>query len=470
MHLQCIRSPQTMTVPVSAYIWKRLGITLSLISSLCGLTSVVWTAAQSPTDMARVMTSACTTLSGIIILILWLRRSLPPAIASQPVPDTTVMPEADVVTRKPHGGDSWPAAHEITKSQNAPSRAVEGGRRPPIRLQPTMAPSGPLFTEEELRLASQRERMVIRHDLFQTNPLFTLDPPTEGVHAFTLSKESDGLCADGYALQPKYQSYAVTDGVTRSFMSAPWARIVARSFVTRCGRFQVPFQDKGQFSKWLETCSAEWHDWIMQTWVPVINSQRRQYGEPPGDWSKGIAQGAATTLVGCTLQRVRGMRAVGTEIRVFAIGDSEFFLFRPDSALGLKLEYAFPFTSPNEFSDQTIALQTRMDPELVDESWVQRKIDKLSAEPGDLIVLASDSLAKWLLTQVLLARAANVALLASESVRKWLLKQQAQEDANEWRVLLGNTDSQVFEEIVRSEQTSGRMDHDDVTMLIIPVL
>lgn len=68
----------------------------------------------------------------------------------------------------------------------------------------------------------------------------------------------------------------------------------------------------------------------------------------------------------------------------------------------------------------------------------------MNANRGDVAVLATDTVAKWLLTQI-------------------------QENNKRWVPLLNITDTNEFERHIRREFHRDQVEDDDLTMLIIPI-
>ena len=277
------------------------------------------------------------------------------------------------------------------------------------------------------------------------DPLFQLDMPVANERCFLLPKEGEPLveCQDRFALHINgaQRCYAVADGVAGSFVPGPWARIVAKSFVERGGSFA----DIQEFQGWLADCSRLWHSWIERRWVPTINALRARNGDNPGDWSNEIRQGAQTTLIGCSLAPAQQVENdTSTAISVFAVGDAELFLFTPGEDGGWSVEDMFPFDSSKEFDAHPDTLVTAARPDLVERAWLRRKTMLINAFPGDLLVLTTDTLAKWLL-------------------------QQIEQDTRRWMPLLSISDPGAFEQHIRREFHSDQVDDDDLTMLVIPI-
>jgi len=273
--------------------------------------------------------------------------------------------------------------------------------------------------------------------------LFQLDAPVNGVLCFMLPKEGELMveCQDRYALNASQRCYAVADGVAGSFGAGPWARIVSRSFVKHGGNFVNP----DEFKQWLITCSQEWQQWMENRWVPTMNAMRARNGDRPGDWSNDIRLGAQTTLIGCSLYSSGAIRKSANIARVFAIGDGEFFHFRPNIAGSWDLMQAFPYQQSSQFGSRPNTLMTMLRPDLMEHTWMSKQtLELVSVKPGDRIVLTSDTLAKWLLTQI-------------------------EQQTNLWQPLLDIKELHNFEEYIREELHQGHIEDDDLTMLVIPV-
>ena len=165
-------------------------------------------------------------------------------------------------------------------------------------------------------------------------------------------------------------------------------------------------------------------------------------GNNYGDRSKEIRPGAQTTLIGCSLLSQREQQGAATAVSVFAIGDCQFFLFRPNT--DWSLVETFPYSDPDEFGFRPVTLVTTLRDDLIERAWTQRKTKLCKVYPGDIIVLDSDTLAKWLLTQVL-------------------------HHTDRWKPLLSGITPAEFEQHIRTELHNDHIEDDDLTMLIIPI-
>lgn len=275
--------------------------------------------------------------------------------------------------------------------------------------------------------------------------LFQLDVPVSNERCFLLPKEGEPVveCQDRFAMRihGDVRRYAIADGVAGSFVPGPWASIAARQFVQLEGNFNT----KDDFISWVNACSRLWHEWISQRWVPTINALRERSGDGPGNWDNEIRKGAQTTLLGCTLSPARQIEHdTSTAITIFAVGDCELFLFAPDPRGGWKVEDTFPFDSPAEFDARPDTLVTADRPDLIERAWARRKTMLINAFPGDMLALASDTLAKWILTQI-------------------------ERGSDRWQPLLSISDLGAFEQYIRREFHRDGIEDDDLTMLVIPL-
>jgi|GEM_PF-3440698 len=346
------------------------------------------------------------------------------------------------------GSYSTPPARLPGEALPAMSGPLTGNPAPMIaRPAPGMwnAPPAAPAPGNALEPAAPAPVTAIPYVPIDQDPLFQLDIAAANERCFLLPKEGEPLveCQDRFALRVSgdQRCYAVADGVAGSFVPGPWARIVAKSFVERGGGF-AGIQD---FQSWLTGCSRLWHIWIERRWVPTINALRARSGDGPGNWSNEIRQGAQTTLIGCSLSPARQIENdPSTAISVFAIGDAELFLFTPTQSGGWSVEDMFPFDGSGEFGAHPDTLVTAARPDLVESAWKRHKTMLINAFPGDMLVLATDTLAKWLLTQI-------------------------EQGTNRWEPLLSITDPGAFEQHIRREFHNDQVEDDDLTMLVIPI-
>jgi hypothetical protein len=266
------------------------------------------------------------------------------------------------------------------------------------------------------------------------DPLFAL-PPTGAARAFIQPKEGEPLwrCQDFFAADPAHGVFAVTDGVSTAFLPRPWASIVARSAV----RAPSALRAEATFRPWLDEAAATWRDWVVDRWLPVIQRQQAARGELPMNYGEMIDEkGGQTTLILCEVTPERN----GARVLLTSIGDAVGFHARRAND-GWELVDAFPVDDPDHFGVQPPTLPTRADPALQARAWRECVRRTVIARPGDRIILATDTMAEWILRDPP-ARLAQVLALAT---------------------------AEDFELLIARERQRGLMHDDDMTLLIVPI-
>ncbi len=294
----------------------------------------------------------------------------------------------------------------------------------------------PLYSTEEVSIRRAALDIPIASD-----PLFGFAQPMAGERCFVLPREDEPLveCQDRYALNSAKRIYAIADGVSGSFLPGPWASIIAQGFVDR-------FEDLGEketFSRWLYDCCGAWNAWMEQRWVPAMNWQRQLAGEQPGDWSAEITKGAQTTLTGCAIGPMNGAGLI--EISVWAIGDAQFFVYHHGNDGSWTIQTVFPLTNPAQFGYRPDTLFTIPHTSRFEQAWAAQRTLYCAAQPGDYVVLATDTLAKWMMLE-------------------------GRNPSERLTALLHCATADEFSKIIRGELRAKRIEEDDdMTLLVIPV-
>ncbi|MGH2484994.1 MAG: hypothetical protein ACRDHE_03180 [Ktedonobacterales bacterium] len=252
----------------------RVGLGSSFLGVVCGVLAYL---AYPTGDQSSQKVALAVAVFAVVVLALWIWRLLP-----QPQPQYDQYAYAGQNDVGPDG---------------LPRPAMPNGGAPAPRPYMPVAPAAPLYSREALQQMPARSS---EPNPFINDPLFALEAPAKNVRRFILPKDPDRMCEDGFACDAAHGVYAVTDGVSQSFVSAPWARIIARGFAKQ----PEAFNDEASFTAWLETRATEWRDWMTNTWMATLNEQRQQRGERPGDWTGDIEdKGAQATLLGLALRR-----------------------------------------------------------------------------------------------------------------------------------------------------------------------
>ncbi len=188
----------------------------------------------------------------------------------------------------------------------------------------------------------------------------------------TSRSEYEDACFPESCFRGERRTYrcAVADGATESAFSREWAQLLVRSF--------------GEHSFRLKEQQRSWRKLVDQT---------------PQPWylERKVAQGAHAAFVGLSLHDPapggsEGQPGKGTW-RAFAVGDSCLFHVRNN-----RLLKAGPLSSSEEFGNNPFLLSTACPSPLSrDDAFVS--IFSGTWEPGDAFYLATDAMARWLLSE-----------------------------------------------------------------------
>ena len=169
---------------------------------------------------------------------------------------------------------------------------------------------------------------------------------------------------DAAAADPELLRFAVADGATEAWQSGAWASRLADAYIRRP-------PTPTDFPAWLATV--------------------RQWESPPvpggGSWYAELKQeqGSFATLLGLELRRPK--EGAGMAWRAVAIGDSCLLVVR-----GGRVETAFPIASVDGFGNRPALVPSSLTTACPEPEWLAGR-----AEPGDVLVLATDALARHLL-------------------------------------------------------------------------
>lgn len=344
--------------------------------------------------------------------------------------------------------------------------------RPAVTAVPLAAPPRPLYATDDLARSSSVSGET--RSPFLDDALFRLEPPGPGARLLRVSKDSTQLCQDSFACDVARRVYAVTDGVSRSFMPATWARIVAQAAVAH----PEPFDSEAEFAAWLDAAADRWRTWMRDVWLPRA---------APGEWSAAIdGQGAQTTLVCCSIGKPPAGADTGQtrsiRVDVTAIGDAECLLFRP-AAGRWELNAAFPLEHPADFGASPATLSTHSEPALSAAMYRSLRRASFDARPGDRLALATDAVASWLLAQAraqgssVSSSVASVSSVVDSSPSPRPPRTSATSafpvtSSSAWGenpIALVLDDPAVFERLAQAEIDAGRLEDDDFTLLVTAI-
>jgi hypothetical protein len=275
--------------------------------------------------------------------------------------------------------------------------------------------------------------------LFEHDELYAIPRKTRA-RLFILSKSNDILenCEDACDISGDETRFALCDGVSTSKFARPWARLLAEEWVAH----PLAAYDEQALDAWLKKPRQRWLDWINDTWFSKINNRNRSMGRVEFTRDvveKFIKQGAAATFLGLDIDK-----ATSTWSAV-AIGDTCLFHFSCDDIGTWKCE-CFPLKQSSDFTDAPAYITTRPQSEALAASHLVSTGGEFKAR--DLLVLATDALAMWLLVQ---------------------LEHERLEITLSLLDMLERGNDKVFARFVEEQRAKKQLTDDDTTLIIIHV-
>lgn len=183
---------------------------------------------------------------------------------------------------------------------------------------------------------------------------------------------------DAFASNGELGRAAIADGVASSIFSAAWGQILTAALVE-----QPPdLTDGAAFGQWLADCRAAW---LASIDLPRLGYHQREKLKRAG--------GAFCTLCWVTVTELpqedsrRKFRALA-----YALGDSCLFHIRQGAVLRM-----FPLQTAAEFDLDPMSLCSIASSR--DESLEFATLD-LECEEGDLLLLCTDAISKWMMTEL----------------------------------------------------------------------
>ena len=195
---------------------------------------------------------------------------------------------------------------------------------------------------------------------------------------FSLQKKSekDKINQDAIAISPGERIFAIADGVSQSPFSQIWSNKIVTKFI------EEPFVsdlNEQKLKDWLEDIRKEWSSEIDQ-------QKSHEQSEKANSLILEMARerGGSTTFLGMIIQE---MKKKYQKLQLFGIGDTNMFLIR-----NKKIKYSFPIISVESFTDRTKGLSS------IDNTLQGiPELKEFNVKRGDIVILATDALAKWIL-------------------------------------------------------------------------
>jgi hypothetical protein len=339
------------------------------------------------------------------------------------------------------GGENRPGFAGTTLPSSV---STDFSGNPSVSLSPepevsdVFAPIGDKAVLRDEPMASQRTAKPVA-DPFVGHHLFT--PPESRHSQIRWCARGNGAqedSEDAAAISQDENRLALCDGASGSALPRPWSSLIAQHWV------EDPFfppVGATDLAKWLEAPRQEWNRWVLEEWIAVLNERNRNEGRAVVSQNPALhaaEKGASTTALGVTLKKNR----IGIEWRAMAIGDTNLFHFTR-SRQGWLRELAFPVQTLSTFDGIPGQIPTSTPISTRLPALFQSAVG--TCRDGDVLLMATDKLAKWILSQP-----------ASSST--------------EWDRLFSALISQSeFVRFVKLERAIRHLENDDTTVIYIPI-
>jgi len=196
---------------------------------------------------------------------------------------------------------------------------------------------------------------------------------------FLLPKKAESAesCQDAGDINLQRGRYAIADGATRSFFPKEWARLLVARFCHDDDPLNTKLFDHQEWPRWLQPVQEKWKEEIKK----IVASLPAKKYYVKNRYAK--KDPAAATFVGVQISASRE----GYEWQSMIIGDSCLFVVRAN-----RLEKSYLIERSQEFGShpESFASMPRYN------KYEPRFING-TAKEGDVLILATDALAKWIL-------------------------------------------------------------------------
>jgi hypothetical protein len=222
-------------------------------------------------------------------------------------------------------------------------------------------------------------------------------------------------CQDAVAWNEQKRNFAIADGVSDSAFQSLWADLLVNSFVTEVGA--APEFTKAWLTTWLRNEQNKWNNQVNWDTVPWHGRMKAEQ------------TGAQATFLGIRLLS-ESHSWVG-----IAIGDCNLFRFSKNRTF----RESIPNKRAVDFSNATQAFSS-----IGQDEEYEQKTKRIQGryEPGDILVLATDAMARWMLEML----------------------EEKQDPLDE----IPTSDAPgVFDQWVNTLRQAGKMKDDDTSLLLI---
>jgi hypothetical protein len=251
------------------------------------------------------------------------------------------------------------------------------------------------------------------------------------VTAFKLPKRGNSVeeCEDAIEHSLEHNRFAIADGATESSFADRWAQSLVGQFVNNPPLGDPP--PEATIEAWLLPQQMAWHQAIKWTELPWYAEEKAR-------------KGAFATFLGMEFSnnetlwhKIVAYAFPGDELvwTSIAVGDSCLFQVRRNDLVSV-----FPVEKAEDFNSRPLLFSSNR----INNSSALKDVRTKNGvcKPGDRFFLATDAIAKWILTKV---------------------------EAGEppWETLLGLKTEAEFEQFTNAQRDNQSMRNDDTTLAII---
>ena len=233
---------------------------------------------------------------------------------------------------------------------------------------------------------------------------------------------------------------AIADGATESSFARLWAQALTAGFVAGPNAIfplhtERMEQCRARIQEWTQPLQAEWHSRVPWNNLPWFAEDKARAG-------------AFATLLAFKVNDERGVMndeynitsnssliTPHSSFQMFAIGDSCLFQIRDG-----QLKLAFPLTHSSQFDSTPLLLSSN--PANNKRVWNEIAVEEGVLQAGDILLFATDALARWFLAEV-------------------------EAGSYPWHELCGMSGQSEFIAFVTRLRQARAMRNDDVTLVIV---
>ena len=212
---------------------------------------------------------------------------------------------------------------------------------------------------------------------------------------------------------------SVCDGASESAFARVWAQILAESLVMR--PFDMDSLEGLALAEWLEPCVNQWNGAV-------------PWGRIPWHGEAKTRAGSLATILAMQIDWTAGPSGA-LSWQAAAVGDCCLFIVRDDA-----LSVSFPMEESGQFNSTPPLVCSN--PANNGNVWSHVRQLRGECLPGDLIILASDALAAWML-------------------------QEHESGGRPWETLLSLDSEKRWREWVQTMRGERAMRNDDTTMITV---